>query len=70
MTIHADGRIELDFRGMEATSYRRIIELLQDTVGPVEPAETETEEGTPPGVQRATAKKAKHGAKEQDIKES
>jgi hypothetical protein len=36
-TIHIepDGRIILDGAGMHETSYRRILELLEETVGPV-----------------------------------
>ena len=35
--IHIDdeGRIRMDFRGMKPSSYRRIIEMLEETVGPV-----------------------------------
>ena len=34
--IEPDGRVVLDGRGMELTSYRRIVELLEETVGPVQ----------------------------------
>ena len=68
ITIRPDGKIELDFRGMEISSYRRIVELLQETVGPLEAADTEAEEGTPPGVHRAKEKKADQ-ADEQDLKQ-
>lgn len=50
ITIGADGRIELNFNGMTETSYRRIIEVLRETVGPIESLKLEAEEGDPPRV--------------------
>lgn len=50
ITIDKDGRIHLDFRGMEESSYRRILEALQEAVGPVEAAGTQFDEADPPGV--------------------
>lgn len=50
VTIDKDGRIHLDFRGMEESSYRRILEALQESVGPVEAADTQFDEADPPGV--------------------
>lgn len=40
-TIHIepDGRIILDGQGMRETNFRRIIELLEETVGPVQQLE-------------------------------
>lgn len=49
-TIDKDGRVHLDFRGMEESSYRRILELLQETVGPTEAVEAQRDEAEPPGV--------------------
>jgi hypothetical protein len=49
-TIDKDGKILLDFRGMEEASYRRILELLQETVGPAEALEAQADEAEPPGV--------------------
>lgn len=49
-TIDKDGKIQLDFRGMEESSYRRILEMLQDMVGPVETVEAQSDEAEPPGV--------------------
>lgn len=49
-TIDKDGRIQLDFRGMEEASYRRILQMLEEMVGPVEAAEAQAEEAPPPGV--------------------
>jgi hypothetical protein len=48
-TIHieADGRIILDGRGMEETSYRRILELLRETIGPARPLALDRSD--PPG---------------------
>jgi len=37
--IEPDGRVVLDGRGMELTSYRRIAELLEETLGPVQELE-------------------------------
>lgn len=34
VTILPDGRIVLDMNGIQETSYRRILEMLQETVGP------------------------------------
>ena len=50
ITIDADGRIVLNFNGMTETSYRRIVEVLRETVGPIESLELEAEEGDPPQV--------------------
>lgn len=49
-TIDKDGRVKLDFRGMEESSYRRIVEMLQEMVGPVEAEEAQRDEAEPPGV--------------------
>lgn len=49
-TIDKDGRVRLDFRGMEESSYRRILELLQESVGPTESVEAQSDEAEPPGV--------------------
>ena len=48
ITIEPDGRIILDGQGMHETSYRRILELLEATVGPV----TLEEAPAPPTVNR------------------
>ena len=52
VVIGKDGRIRLDFRGMNEESYRRIVQVLEETVGPAEALEAEAEEASPPGVQR------------------
>lgn len=44
--IEPDGRIILNIDGMEESSYRRILELLEETVGPV--SEVNIEPGDPP----------------------
>jgi hypothetical protein len=49
-TIDKDGRIQLDFRGMEESAWRRILELLQETVGPAESVEVQSDEAEPPRV--------------------
>ncbi len=49
--IGPDGKIRLDFRGMEVQSYRRIVEMLRDTVGPIEALDMSDSEG-PPAPQR------------------
>ncbi len=49
-TIDKDGKIQLDFRGMEESSYRRILEMLQEMVGPTEAVEAQSDEAEPPGV--------------------
>ena len=48
-TIHIepDGRIVLDGAGMHETSFRRIIQLLEETVGPVRQLDVSTD---PPGM--------------------
>ena len=50
VTIGPDGHLRLDFRGMNEESYRRIVEVLKETIGPVEPIGIVAEEGEPPGV--------------------
>lgn len=50
VVIGADGKIRLDFRGMSVESYRRIVEVLQETVGPAEALDIESEEDAPPRV--------------------
>jgi hypothetical protein len=69
VVIGADGRIRIDFRGMSESSYRRIVEMLEETVGPVEPIEIEAGEDEPPKVQerrpdRAPEDRLKAGQKE------
>lgn len=49
--IGPDGKIRLDFRGMEVESYRRIVEMLRDTVGPIEALDVSDPE-EPPTPQR------------------
>ena len=44
--IEPDGRIILEVEGLEETSYRRILELLEETVGPVR--QIEAAGGEPP----------------------
>jgi hypothetical protein len=56
--IDKDGRIRLNFRGMCETSYRRIVEVLQETVGPAEAAEIGAEEAAPPRVRETREEKA------------
>ena len=46
--IRKDGRIEVDFRGMKIESYRRMVELMEEMVGPVRQIDEETEEAQPP----------------------
>jgi hypothetical protein len=72
-TIHIepDGRIVLDGRQMEDASYRRILELLQDTVGPARPLEVE---GDPPeryltGQTEAGRQTGRRTAREKDRQE-
>lgn len=60
--ITPDGKIRLDFRGMKEESYRRILEVLQETVGPVEPLEAEAEQDSPPGVREVHGDGAKRNA--------
>ncbi len=48
ITIEPDGRIILDGRGLHETSYRRILELLEATVGPVQ--ELQRAPGEPPAT--------------------
>lgn len=56
-TIHIepDGRIVFDSGGMTETSYKRILELLADTVGPVQPIADEA----PPERRIVGGRKAK-----------
>lgn len=44
--IEPDGRILFETEGLEETSYRRIVEYLEETVGPVRTLEVEP--GDPP----------------------
>lgn len=46
ITIRPDGKIILDMNGVRETSYRRIIEFLEETVGPV--SELEVTPSDPP----------------------
>lgn len=62
-TIDKDGKIVLDFRGMEEASYRRILQLLEETVGPTEAAEAQADEASPPGVYER--KRAQTGEQEE-----
>lgn len=48
ITIDRDGRIKMDFRGMNEESYRRIVQMLEETVGTVKPLEVEAGEEPPP----------------------
>ena len=50
VSIDANGRIKLDFRGMSESSYRRIVQMLEETVGRVEPLDLEAGEDAPPKV--------------------
>lgn len=53
LTIMPDGRIVFDGAGMQETNYRRILDLLEDTVGPVA-----HEEGPPENPGRLYAQPA------------
>ena len=64
--IDKDGRIRLDMRGMSAESYRRIVEVLQETVGPVQ--EVESEEDDPPSVREYPNLKADSNREEEELK--
>ena len=46
--IEPDGRVILQADGLQETSYRRILELLEETVGPVR--EIEAAPGDPPAL--------------------
>lgn len=63
VTIGPDGRIILDFRGMTEESYRRIVETLQETVGPVERIEVQADQSPPGGVRELDSAKIKEEEK-------
>jgi hypothetical protein len=69
ITIHIepDGRIVVDGREMDEVSYRRLVELLEETIGPAR--ELNAGPGEPPPAARLTAKKdrEKRKAKEQKL---
>lgn len=65
VTIDRDGRIRLDFRGMSESSYRRIVEVLQETVGPVERLDLEAGGDEPPAVREYHEEKEKKKKKKE-----
>lgn len=64
--IDKDGRIRLDMRGMSAESYRRIVEVLNETVGPVQ--EVESEEDDPPSVREIRSLQADSNRRDEELK--
>ncbi|GEM_PF-5444021 len=53
IVIEPDGQVRMDLRGVSAESYRRIVDLLRETVGHVQ--EIEVGDATPPPVVRTAA---------------
>lgn len=64
--ITKDGRIYLDFRGMKESSYKRIVDLLQETVGPVHPHEIPAGEDDPPKVREFQGRGLEEGEQDED----
>ncbi len=65
IVIDKDGRIRMDFRGMSGESYRRIKEMLEETVGKTERIELAAGDAMPPGgVERKDSAEAESGDEE------
>ena len=65
--IDKDGRIHLDFHGMEESSYKRIVEVLRETLGPVEEVTVEAEEADPATVELRRLNQKQSGKEEEQI---
>ena len=57
IVIGKDGRIRVDLRGMSAESYRRVVDMLEETVGMVQEVEAGEEE-EPPKVRELIEEKS------------
>ena len=67
--IDRDGRIRLDFRGMRESSYKRIVEVLRETVGPVEAINIEADDVDPPDVHERRPTESRQSVDEEHLEQ-